>query len=491
MAVAVPAGVAVWGEGADTDIVLAPAADGVLPRLQPDDVPAGFDLTEIVERPALADLQPVEDHVQVLRLAGRDDRVVARQSSLPPERLVPPQDATEVDVNGARAWLVRRDANRASLTWVDEQTQVVRELYARGLSDAELSELATVLRRRSDGPGFDLDALPVGVIATDEGELPAEDDLGDTPRRDLRWDREEGDGVIKLTVREGSALELDLLRATAAQVALMRIGGTDRLLVTTETDEGPENSVHWSEGEGVVVEVSATGLSRGELIDFVDELRPVGEDDWAGLIQAAGGSSVGVIPPAEAGADADGVADEGPGYAVEGVTSGVAWRLSWPPLTGGVGGDGGSADEADQPGSPSGTGPDGAEAPACVTLTVGATEAVHCPDGDGAGVVAFEAGDLVALVAIAPGDRPTALVTANGEIAFDAALGEVAISWSASSGVSATATLSTMAAGPVEVEIRSPRPLDEATGAAIAVPRPGRDTQLDGPTEGPAAGGSS
>ena len=69
-----------------------------------------------------------------------------------------------------------------------EGSQVVRELYSRGFSDAELVDVATSLRRRLDGPGFDINALPVGFIAVDEGEMLADENPAATARSSSRFD---------------------------------------------------------------------------------------------------------------------------------------------------------------------------------------------------------------------------------------------------------------------------------------------------------------
>ncbi len=425
---AVPVGVALFAEQ-PTEVVSSAPAEG-LPRLQPGEVPSGFELNEVVDLAPTDTTPGAEDFVQVLEPVGRDGRIVARQSSLSPNQLVPPSDATQVDVNGSAAWLARIDQDRASLTWADNQTQVVRELYARGFSDTELVEVATSLRRRLDGPGFDVDALPVGFVAVDEGEMQPDEDPA--PIRSS-WANPASDSAIELSVRPGSPLELEMLRVTAPSSPLVvPRDGIERLLFT---EAGPDRDLLrlvWSVGDAIV-EITADGISPAELLDFASSLRSVGAEDWESFLAAAPDGAVirGVDEPATAPAAAA-VPDE-PGFAVEGLIDGTAWRLSRP---------------ADL------------DVGACLTLQLGTPTAVHCLANLDATAVAFPLGDVTALVVVAPGDQVRSVELGETAAPYGVIDG-VWVAWPATEDVPDVVAVELAGAGLIELPVGPPNEVED------------------------------
>ncbi|MEM9035453.1 MAG: hypothetical protein AAGA99_19970 [Actinomycetota bacterium] len=442
VAIAVPVGVAVFASDPAQVISSAPADEDGLPRLQPAEVPNGFELTEVVDVEPVVGGEGEDDYVQVFRPVGRDGRVVARQSSLPPNALVPPADATQVDVNGSQAWLTRIDGERATLTWVDNQTQTVRELYGRNFSDAELQALASSLRRRIDGLGFDTSLLPSDITVVSEGELPDDEQAAQTA---LRWARDVpgADGSIDLRVREGSALELELIRVNADGVLEVNVGGIRRLLVTEESAAGDVYAVYWSVGDAIV-EVRSEGLSQSELLDVASSIESIGEDGWDAVLADARDLDVVISSGEDPAADAAPSAPTVPQRAVESIIDGTPWRLSWPI-------------------SPVATGE------TCLTLQLGATDGEHCILA-GAEVVAFPLGEITALVVAAPGDEVVAVTMAGEVLTSDGEVEGVWIAWLPSETVVEQVEVELAVAGPLTLEIGRPRAADGATDPVDGAP---------------------
>lgn len=425
VAVAVPVGVAVFASDPVQVVSSAPVSEDDLSPLAPADVPSGFELTEVVDIEPASGEEGEDDYVQVLRAVGRDGRVVARQSSLPPNALVPPADATPVDVNGSPAWLTRVDGERATLTWVDNQTQTVRELYGRDFSDAELLDLASALRRRLDGPGFDTDLLPPDISVVSEGELPDDDQAARTEVQYVSND----DAPVDLLVRNGSELELELVRVNADRVLEVDVDGVAGLLVTDESPDGDSYAVYWSEG-GAIVEVRSEAMSRSELYGVASVFASIG---WESLLAGARNVDVEI-----ASGDDDVVAGPSatPQRAVESVIDGSPWRLSWPA-------------------TPVATGE------TCLTLLVGATTAEHCVV-DGAEAVGFTLGALTALVVAVPADEVRS-VTMGGELlSSDGEVAGVWIGWLPTASVIEQVEVELAAAGPLTLEVRPPSSSDDA-----------------------------
>lgn len=431
--VAVPVGLAVFVSEPAQVVSSAPGEGS--PPLLPNEVPSGFELTEVI------DLDPGDgagevDYVQVFRPVARDGRVVARQSSLSADSFVPPADATQVDVNGSPAWLARTDGERATLTWADNQTQSVRELYGRNFSDAELVALAEALRRRIDGPGFDTAQLPVDIRAVSEGEMPVEDDeaAGSTVR--FSSERPGARGMVDLVVRAGSPLELELIGVSAPMPPLdVSVDGVRRLLVTDDSSGPEEHTAYWTIDDDAIVEVSAEGLSRADLLDFVASLPSDDLDEWQSFLDAARALDVSV----DAGDDPDPSGDAGavPGYAIEGVEDGSPWRLSAP-----------------------------IDDPRCVTLELGATSGVHCFGDEPIEAVGFDLVEVTALVLAA--DVEIAEVRVGDEVVpADGVVGGVWVAWLSTDATVEQVTVEPMAGEAVVLAVVPPSGADEDGGPPV------------------------
>lgn len=411
-AMAVPIGVSLLDADGPTE-VRSPefTAEGTTP------LPAGVAPAEAPSNTAvdLSGPATASDYVQVFRAEGRDGRLVARQSSLPPDRLVPPDDSTDVEINGAKAWLVRQDSRRASLTWADDQSLVVRQLHARSFSDAELIDVARTLQRRASGLGFDTSSLPDGLDVVSEGGLD------DEPAESTEVRFEVGGGALNVAFRNGSPLELELIRATASEILDVTIDGVDRVLTTESVDDGDTGLRHtlsWMLQPDVIVDVSGDGVARNELIAFVNER------DLLSIYDAAGDAAV-VVRPDET-QQPDGPADDVRlGVAVEGVISGTSWRVSL--------NDTGRR---------------------CVVLQVGATEAEECLSG-GVEVFTFDGGDRTALVIVGDGEAITAVTVADALWLADGRAGDLWVGWLPDEAIGSPVTVTTAAGDTNEIPLGS------------------------------------
>ena len=54
-------------------------------------------------------------------------------------------------------------------------------------------------------------------------------------------------------------------------------------------DTGHGISVDWEEAPGELVAVTATNLSRDDLLAFVEDLRPATDEEWQAILDEVGG----------------------------------------------------------------------------------------------------------------------------------------------------------------------------------------------------------
>ncbi len=385
------AGVVVLRTGERSAVTTAPRGpDAPLPVFEPATLPIGFEVTTAREVPRLPEPEP-DEYLQVFRSPDPPGAAVVLRES-PATTPLPPfgsltEDQTAIHVGGAPGVLTTMGPDRSSLRWTGGGTS--RELHGTGLTSEELLVMARSAEPRVDGPGYETPILPAGLAPVAEGAV----DVDEVALRQLVY-RSGDDASLDVTIRAGSPLELDYLRLARPEAQTIRRSEGAALLVPGE--EGSSDTLYWTEGDGVVIEVRGEGVERGELVRFADDLRRVDQDAWEELKNAAGDRAVVVrgdeTPPAPVRPGAE--ADE-PDYVIRGLLNAtLEWEASW-----------------DEPG------PDGR----CVTVTLAERAAEACfGDGPGAARVDVLGRTAVVTVDVDP--------SASG-LPVDASHGDVTIAW--------------------------------------------------------------
>jgi hypothetical protein len=388
--------------------VTAPPADVSLPRLQAQNLPQGFEVASVTDVAAPTGPEP-DEYFQVFRAetdrGNQGVEAVLRQTldveMLPTFGALTPAQ-TAIRIGTSPGVLTENGSDRLSVRWVDGQS--TREIHAAGLTPEEVLVMARHVVPREDAPGLEATVLPGGLVLVDDDAIVEADDGA---RRELLYTSGD-DATIDVTIRPGSPLELDYLRLADANAERFRRGSGTAVLLPG--DDERSQTLYWAEGDSVIIEVSGSGVERGELLRFADDLRPVDQNAWEAFLAAASDRAVIVRGDEEAPSaapDSDEPALVAHPYVLEGRLNGtLTWLASW--------------DEPDADGR-------------CLTVSLGAESADRCvPDGPSAFRV-----DLLgrtALVTVEVG--PTATGTS-----VDGLLDDVTVTWLGAQNVPAEVVL--------------------------------------------------
>lgn len=294
----VAGGLALMGEPADdveTD-PSGPAGRGSMPLPALTVELAGWQIVTVEDTVVPADLTPGEDPVlegtlQVFRRSGdlAGPSVALHHQAASGAVGAEPGDRT-VAVGDADGYLRRTGEQSLTLRWSPDDGDTYATLQAWGLSEGEVVELATGLRRKDDDIAFPPSADDeFGFVA---GQLPAgieEDPIDpvDEERPGLRrLVLEAGEATAEVVIDDGGEpsfeAELADLLATAGDVEAMSV--LQRPAVAVEHPDDGRWSLVWRHTGQSLVTATLDGVDSSTVADVAAAIREVPGDEWRDML---------------------------------------------------------------------------------------------------------------------------------------------------------------------------------------------------------------
>lgn len=269
-----------WSDGGD-DVGVVAAAPGEVPHLVPAGVPQGLALGAAIDLPVDDD-----DSGDVsLRLYGRgsaDDPFADGDLGVfvaAPGVIVPDDVTPAVAVHGRGAEFAWPEVGPTTLYWTEPDGTYVG-VASHAMSDDELAAAAEDLSL-TDGQvdgvpdGFAPVALYADAHVLHREGLPVSPDTGGYS---VSYGTDGGERYLAVASHKDDGAHLQVLRWWY-RARPVEVRGHDGVLGSTED----QLVLSWLEAPGVVVTMSARGISEDELLAVAESLRAVSAEEWAAL----------------------------------------------------------------------------------------------------------------------------------------------------------------------------------------------------------------